>query len=185
METYPDRYQIDFKLKSRSGDKWENVTPIGSIAPIAGHAAANTQQDEAGAAYFALALACAYGCEVRWNWHGATQGHYVKPNATFPALPKTDLWHSVANPDDRDFWDHCYIVHLTNIGGGILVYASDESDALDEAADYVVAQGWAGYWHDEESVAEHEKEGWMDDLTSLGNDGHYFSSDELHIEQVY
>lgn len=177
---YGDNYHYDFKIEGN--ERWEDTTPIMSIAPI-GILALGDDDDIALAA--AEWLASATGRQVRWAKRDATQGHYVNPSAKHPALAKTEHWSDVANSDERLDYTHCYIVHLAQHSSGILVYAESEQDALDEAADFVVKMGWEGYWCDEETIAEYEKEGWEDELVSLGNDGHMFIGEYLHIEQVY
>ena len=58
--------KVEFKIK-QEGVKWED-TPVDFATKLSNRGAIN---------YVAMRLAKKHGTEVRWNFEGISQGHYV------------------------------------------------------------------------------------------------------------
>jgi len=91
-------------------------------------------------------------------------------------------------PDEELFWKGMYIVWLSAIGGGLLVNADNEQDALDSAIDHAEEQGWEGLFLQDDDIEEireeHGEEG-LDDYTSGGNHGRYLNDFNVNLKLLF
>ena len=84
----------------------------------------------------------------------------------------------IVNPNDikTNFWGQDYKIFLTAQGLSYLVNAENEMTALDEVMDFNIEQGFNGLYA--------EGPGEFDEYISAGNNGLYFTTDNILIEEV-
>jgi|APSaa5957512622_1039677.scaffolds.fasta_scaffold127795_2 hypothetical protein len=86
------------------------------------------------------------------------------------------------NKDDYDenFWGKNYRVLVSTQGIEFLVNANHEGDAIDEVIDYCEEYLPGLLWTREEEMEEE----FIDEYICGGNHGRYFSTYNIHIEEV-
>jgi hypothetical protein len=104
------------------------------------------------------------------------------------------FWENRSGPPG--FWDHRYLVTLSEFGPTLMVNADNEQDALDFAIDCAEEQGWEGLFLDDLDIQElinrAVNDGYSDDLIytyldeypSGGNHCRYLSSYNIFIKEV-
>lgn len=93
--------------------------------------------------------------------------------------------YNVADNGAECFYGRLYAVALTNIGGWLIMDASNEQDAIDEAIDHAENNGWMGYFLDQDEQNEINEEGYLDDYFCGGNHGLFLSDMEApHVKRV-
>lgn len=94
----------------------------------------------------------------------------------------------IANLDSRDYHKHAYVVCFDDhmgLDSGVLVFADNESDAIDEACDFLTGKGES--WHivsNELAESDYRQGEDYPGLHSAGNDGEWVNSETLHVVEI-
>ena len=91
----------------------------------------------------------------------------------------------IVNPDDwkENFWGHYYKVYVSEFNT-MYVNAGHAQAAIDFIVDYCLEKFYDGLLLNQAEVAELEKDGYLNDYVSGGNEGRYLSFMSVMIEEI-
>ena len=120
-------------------------------------------------------------CTTCREWHSQ-----VRPNCVFRTIEHLQQiayevnkrYCSAINQEDHDFYDKAFEVSLAQIIPPVVVYADNEQDAIDIAADWHEKQGHMGLFVDPEDIEDEEE------YYYLGNACHPVYSHEIYVKEI-
>lgn len=146
------------------------------------------------AQWMAEFLANMHASVICWAYHGPAYdwdqnikpSGFAAPSARFPLPPEVvGKYYLASDQIDQSYYDHAYIVYFDEtVYSGVMVYADNDYDAVDRAADLAYETARNGFFIPQDDLNNMSEDS-MDDVSFIGSYGQAVPSEHLRIVQLY